>query len=221
MSVRYYIPNTLESWKWPRRLNPYYLEVKEESAAWARGFGAFSPKAQHAYDRCELELLGALTFPSLDKDFAHEDEVQVMANVIMDALRNPHAPRPKANGLAARSPDNSLASSTQAIVQQAADRTRKYVRNIQEYWQELSKLAIEMAILDNDILSYNLEQARGDDNHNIITILMHHNKVDIQGAMDWVDTYHKELNAKFMDIYDNGIPKFGEPVDTELARYVE
>jgi len=50
---------------------------------------------------------------------------------------------------------------------------------------------------------------------------MHHNKIDIQGAMDWVDTYHKELNAKFMDIYDNGIPKFGEPVDTELARYVE
>ena len=50
---------------------------------------------------------------------------------------------------------------------------------------------------------------------------MHHNKIDIQGAMDWVDTYHKELSAKFMDIYDNGIPKFGEPVDTELAQYVE
>jgi hypothetical protein len=28
-------------------------------------------------------------------DFAHEDEVRVMANISMDALRNPHAPRPK------------------------------------------------------------------------------------------------------------------------------
>lgn len=28
-------------------------------------------------------------------DVAHEDEVQVMANIIMDALRNPHKPRPK------------------------------------------------------------------------------------------------------------------------------
>lgn len=28
-------------------------------------------------------------------DVAHEDEVQVMANIIMDALRNPHTPRPK------------------------------------------------------------------------------------------------------------------------------
>jgi Delta6-protoilludene synthase len=72
-----------------------------------------------------------------------------------------------------------------------------------------------------DIASYNLEQARGDDNHNIITIVMHHNKTDIKGAMDWVYTYHKELEAKFMDLYENKIPKFGEPVDTELARYVD
>lgn len=28
-------------------------------------------------------------------DVAHEDDVQVMANIIMDALRNPHKPRPK------------------------------------------------------------------------------------------------------------------------------
>jgi len=66
-----------------------------------------------------------------------------------------------------------------------------------------------------------LEQARGDDNHNIITIIMHHNKTDVQGAMDWVYNYHKELEAKFMDIYENKIPKFGEPVDTELAQYVD
>jgi hypothetical protein len=28
-------------------------------------------------------------------DVAHEDEVQVYANIIMDALHNPHKPRPK------------------------------------------------------------------------------------------------------------------------------
>jgi Delta6-protoilludene synthase len=28
-------------------------------------------------------------------DVAPEDEVQVMADIIMDALRNPHEPRPK------------------------------------------------------------------------------------------------------------------------------
>ena len=70
------------------------------------------------------------------------------------------------------------------------------------------------------MISYNIEQARGD-NHNIVTIVMHHNKTDIQGAMDWVYQYHKEVQAEFMDIYENKIPKFGEPVDTELAQYVD
>jgi hypothetical protein len=54
MSNRYYIPNNLENWKWPRHLNPHYPEAKAASAAWARSFGAFSPKAQYAYDRCDF-----------------------------------------------------------------------------------------------------------------------------------------------------------------------
>lgn len=69
-------------------------------------------------------------------------------------------------------------------------------------------------------MSYNVEQAVGD-NHNIISIVMHHNNVDIQEAMDWVYQYHKGVQAKFMDTYENKIPKFGEPVDTELAKYVD
>jgi hypothetical protein len=71
------------------------------------------------------------------------------------------------------------------------------------------------------MISYNKEQACGDANHNIITVVMCHNKTNIQGAMDWTYQYHKEVQAKFMDIYENKIPKFGEPVDTELARYVD
>ncbi|KAH9172907.1 hypothetical protein EDB89DRAFT_844032 [Lactarius sanguifluus] len=42
----------------------------------------------------------------------------------------------------------------------------------------------------------------------------HHNKI---GVYD----YHKELETRFMDLYENKISKFGEPVDTELAQYVE
>jgi hypothetical protein len=71
------------------------------------------------------------------------------------------------------------------------------------------------------MISYNIEQARGDDNHNAIAIVMHHNKTDVQGAMDWVSNYYEGLVAKFMDLYENKMPKFGEPVDTELAQYVD
>jgi hypothetical protein len=57
MSNRYCIPNNLDNWKWPRHLNPHYPEVKAASAAWARSFGAFSPKAQDAYDRCDFSMI--------------------------------------------------------------------------------------------------------------------------------------------------------------------
>ena len=71
------------------------------------------------------------------------------------------------------------------------------------------------------MISYNKEQACGGANHNIITVVMCHNKTDIQGAMDWTYQYYKEVQAKFMNIYENKIPKFGEPADTELAQYID
>ena len=54
MSDRYYIHDTLENWKWPRRLNPHYLEVKASSAAWARRFEGFGKKIQYAYDQIDI-----------------------------------------------------------------------------------------------------------------------------------------------------------------------
>ena len=50
---------------------------------------------------------------------------------------------------------------------------------------------------------------------------MRQNKTDIQGAMNWVHDYHKEVEAQYMNLYENKIPKFGEPVDTELARFAD
>lgn len=76
-------------------------------------------------------------------------------------------------------------------------------------------------MLAQDMLSYNVEQARGHDDHNIVGVVIHQHKTDIQGAMKWVDEYHKELEAKFMNLYENKIPKFGEPVDAQLARYLD
>ncbi|KAI0292481.1 terpenoid synthase [Multifurca ochricompacta] len=292
MSNGYYIPNILENWKWPRRLNPHYIDVKEASSAWFRSFEAFSTKTQDAYDRCDFSLLASLGYPFHDKerfrtgcdlmnvlflfdeysDVANEDEVQVMAKIVMDALRNPHTPRPKGEWIGGEvtrqfwelaiktaSPPSqkrfieTFGAYAQSVVRQAVDRTNKHIPTIQEYFQvrrdnvgtkpvfavlelemnlpdevvhhpaieELSILATDMVILGNDIASYNIEQARGDDNYNIITIVMHQNRIDIRGSVDLVYEYHKELEGKFMDIYENKIPKFGEPVDEQLAQYVD
>jgi len=190
----------------------------------------------------------------------------------VDAMRNPHTPRPKGEwvgGEIARqfwelaietaSPQSqkrfieTYGFYAQAVVQEAADRSHKLIRSVQEYFEvrrdtvgarpcfalleldknlpdeavrhpvveEMTTLAVDMIMLCNDIVSYNVEQSRGNDDHNIITIVMHQNKTDIQGAMEWVDDYYKEAVAKFMDLYENNIPKFGEPVDTELVQYVD
>ncbi|KAH8981971.1 hypothetical protein EDB92DRAFT_1820051 [Lactarius akahatsu] len=143
------------------------------------------------------EHLAALGYPLQDKGVAHEEEVQVMANIGMDALHNPHKPRPKGEWI-------------------GGEMTRHYNPVI----KELYILSIDMILLNNDIALYNLEQVQGDNNHSIITTTMHHNKTDIQGAMNWVYDYHKELEVKFMDLDENKITEFEEPVDTELAQWL-
>ena len=58
--TRVFIPNTLARWPWLRRINPHYAAVKKESATWTASFGAFSQKAQHAFNRCDFSKEFAL-----------------------------------------------------------------------------------------------------------------------------------------------------------------
>jgi len=48
------IPDTLASWPWPRAVNPHYEECKRRSAAWSESLGAFGPKAQIAFNKCDF-----------------------------------------------------------------------------------------------------------------------------------------------------------------------
>jgi hypothetical protein len=69
-----------------------------------------------------------------------------------------------------------------------------------------------------DIVSYNLEQARGDEGHNIITIVMHEHDTDVNGAMLWVADYHTKLETMFLEAMA-AIPKWGELVDSQVMQY--
>ncbi|KAH9172906.1 hypothetical protein EDB89DRAFT_2069361 [Lactarius sanguifluus] len=68
------IPVNLDKWKWPRRINPHYAEVKAASSAWDKA--GLRTSCDFVFD----EYTGV----------GREEEVQVMANIGMDALRNPH-----------------------------------------------------------------------------------------------------------------------------------
>ena len=69
-------------------------------------------------------------------------------------------------------------------------------------------------------MSYNLEQARGDDEHNIVTIVMNQLKTDVVGAMQWVKDYHEELERKFNEHFVK-VPQWGESIDSQVARYLD
>jgi hypothetical protein len=54
MPAGYYIPETMENWKWPRHINPHHNEVHPEATAWIKSFITLSPKTLGAFDRCNF-----------------------------------------------------------------------------------------------------------------------------------------------------------------------
>ena len=54
MPERYYLPKTLETWRWPRRINLHHNEVNAETNAWIKSCNAFTPEAQEACYRCSF-----------------------------------------------------------------------------------------------------------------------------------------------------------------------
>ncbi|KAI0675633.1 terpenoid synthase [Trametes maxima] len=114
MSRLIQLPNTMSSWPMPRRVNPLYEEVSARSAEWVRSFQAFSLESQRAFDLCDFGLLASLAYPNVDEDhlrvgcdlmnvfFVFDEYTDVMdasgtqelADIIIDAVKNPGRPRP-------------------------------------------------------------------------------------------------------------------------------
>ncbi|KAJ1303737.1 hypothetical protein OPQ81_008161 [Rhizoctonia solani] len=86
-------------------------------------------------------------------------------------------------------------------------------------------LVTELAIAGNDILtwandiySFPIEFARGD-THNLVCVAMHHNHLDLEGAIDFVN----QLTRKRLDEYVETkakLPSFGPDLDDQVAQYI-
>ncbi|KAJ6555586.1 terpenoid synthase [Mycena vulgaris] len=85
---------------------------------------------------------------------------------------------------------------------------------------KLTNLCIDALIIGNDLCSYNVEQARGDDEHNLVTIVMHQYHMNAQQAMNWISDLHDDIVKEFLDAWDS-LPTFGGPVDREIRTYVD
>ncbi|KAG6886195.1 hypothetical protein C0992_004565 [Termitomyces sp. T32_za158] len=86
--------------------------------------------------------------------------------------------------------------------------------------QNLTNACVDLLLIDNDLKSYNVEQARGDEGHNIVTIVMHNENLCLKEAMDWIGNYH----AKVVDNFLNGlrdVPSFGDKFQGGVERYLD
>ncbi|CDO77211.1 hypothetical protein BN946_scf184747.g24 [Trametes cinnabarina] len=110
-----HIPDFMADWPWPRRIHPLYEEVSAESSAWFKSFKAFKPESQAAFDKCDFGRLASLAYPDASREhlrtgidlmnvFFVIDEytdvepvpvVKEMIDAVIDAVHNPHKPRPE------------------------------------------------------------------------------------------------------------------------------
>jgi Delta6-protoilludene synthase len=82
---------------------------------------------------------------------------------------------------------------------------------ISSYWNDVSL---------QDLCSYNVEQSRGDDKHNIVKLIMLQEKTDLNGAMTFISNMHDRLLEKFLNTARD-LPSFGEPIDGWILRYID
>ncbi|KAF9811098.1 hypothetical protein IEO21_06675 [Rhodonia placenta] len=271
-----YLPDTAAGWPFPRTVNPYYEETKAESEAWISSLYPFDAYVQKKFNACDFNHIrtGAdlmMLFFVFDEysDVASVKDAQEMVDIVMDALRNPHKPRPKdenilgeiakqfwergvktASAPSARRFVDYFEGYLKSVVEQAQDREHNRIRSIAEYfdvrrltvgarpsyalmelgmnipdevWEDpameiMAVCVTDMIILDNDMLSWNVEQSRGDDAHNIVRIVMEAKKTDVASAMKWVEDYHSLLKKTFLDVYKS-VPSWGPEVDAQVQEY--
>jgi len=48
------LPDTTDTWPWPRAVNVHYEEAKVESTAWLQGFYPFTSASQQIFDACDF-----------------------------------------------------------------------------------------------------------------------------------------------------------------------
>ncbi|KAN0100103.1 Isoprenoid synthase domain containing protein [Tylopilus felleus] len=86
--------------------------------------------------------------------------------------------------------------------------------------QQMDVAAIDMVAIANDVVSYNVEQSRGDDNHNLIKIVMKELGTDVNGAMLWVQDLHAKVEQRFHAAMA-ALPEWDEPLNSQVKEYCD
>lgn len=286
-----YLPDTMTNWPWPRAMNPHFEVVKAEVDASFREFKALSAESQEAFDKGDSARLAGLAYPNASRehlriacefinvviivdeytDVENAAVAEAMADIVIDALNNPHKTRPEGECILGKIVQQFWARTIQtaslsfqrhfiysytaylrAIVVEAHDRDEAHCRSISDYIKlrrdtcgtkpaiainememdlpddvfyhpiivGLVECIAELMLIDNDMISYNREQATGSENHNLITILMVELGLDRSGAMAWAARYHTEVEKRFTDGLAK-VPSWGRSTDVLVKQYLD
>ncbi|KAF4601362.1 terpene cyclase [Pleurotus pulmonarius] len=83
---------------------------------------------------------------------------------------------------------------------------------------KLAGLCVDMILIGNDICSYQIEWERGDESHNLVTVVIQQFGVNVQDAMDYIGNLHDGLVDQFFEQWSR-IPVFGNQLDEEVRAY--
>ncbi|KAI0744423.1 terpenoid synthase [Earliella scabrosa] len=87
---------------------------------------------------------------------------------------------------------------------------------------DLQAQITDIIIFDNDIVSYNKEQAADSASHNVITIAMRQYALDLDGALRWVAQEHAKRVDRALLLWPQALAlPFPTDVMEELSYYVE
>jgi hypothetical protein len=64
-------------------------------------------------------------------------------------------------------------------------------------------------------------QARGDEGHNLVTVVMNELGLSLQEAYDWIGCYHDNVANEFLALYKDlpSFPEESETVNREIREY--
>uniref|UniRef100_A0A8H7XMK6 Terpene synthase n=1 Tax=Psilocybe cubensis TaxID=181762 RepID=A0A8H7XMK6_PSICU len=86
--------------------------------------------------------------------------------------------------------------------------------------QALTQDAVDLIILVNDMHSYIREISCGLADHNVLTPIMRDYNLDLQSALNWMDTYTSRVIERFLSNQAR-MPSWGPDIDARVRMYID
>ncbi|KAJ7637775.1 terpenoid synthase [Mycena rosella] len=89
-----------------------------------------------------------------------------------------------------------------------------------EHIATLIAASTDMILIANDLYSYNVEQARGDDRHNLVAIVMRALNLDLAATFEWISDHHDGLVEKFLAAFSQVLHYKDPELDHQVTEFI-